>query len=143
MRLPGCGFVEGSRQLIFCVTFSNLVHFVSLSVCLYSCAFVLSVRLQLSAMRPCSLKTPPSSLGWRRMRTLSSFAMATIWEHLGQWGTLEVSFGWRELDEGRGRVCLSAREEYYLWTFESQGWRKSILNHYYSEQFVCVRMLQT
>lgn len=80
--------------LLFCSFVCALS--VCLSVCLCTCVFVCcpsvhpSVRSQLSAKRPCSLMTPPSSLGWRKMKTMSSTATATIWEHLGQWGTPEV-----------------------------------------------------
>ena len=55
--------------------------------------------------------TPPSSLGWRRTKTMSSTAMATIWERLGQWGTPEVRWSGSGGGGGGRRGVVSGKFE--------------------------------
>ena len=96
--LPFCSFV-----CVLCVCLSDCL-------CTFICLLFiyLSVRSQLSVRRPCSLMTPPSSLGWRRTKTMSSTATVTIWEHLGQWGIPEVR--WSE-SGGEGEWSVGSVEE--------------------------------
>ena len=97
-----------SPILFICMCVVCLPVCLSVHMCICLLFIYLSVRSQLSVRRPCSLMTPPSSLGWRRTKTMSSTATVTIWERLGQWGTPEVR--WSKSGGGGGKKGSGQRE---------------------------------